>query len=546
MRFADPVAIKELSASSRRWPTYVGRVLYLGLVAAVLFGFWREGAGAGMRISPSEYAKLGRSLFEALLWLQMTFVTLAAVAAASDQISREARSGTLGLLLLTPLSARAIAAGKWKAAMVQAASLVLCGIPVTAISVYLGGAGPWEVAWSTALTLAWAALGAGFSLRYSSMYGSPTRAIVMSVFALVAYTLLPTIPACLAGQAGMVACCWLNPLYATIGAAHGLRFVSSGSPWLEFGWVGATSFSFLVGWGLARAAASRIEKRVTAPPRPDPIDRGFATEGTYYSKALREGRPRFTLEKGVPDSRALLWKELATRAGGKVSSRARLAFFILFGFVLLCLWGASEGRSPGMFLFIASFFVLVAVATGAGLFAPEKEGRRIEMLLSTPVTAGQIVRAKLAAGLVAPESIGALAFWALTVFLFTVWGFPGASIVYGSVSATFLAFSYALAAWASLRARTLRGAFLFTSAVLLAILIGGAWLADTLATPPRWLEGVLQPASLILECRPWPSGDLTESLTREPYAAFFAAYGGGALLLAGATVLAFDRVSGRA
>lgn len=548
MRLADPVAVKELSGSARRLPTYVGRVLYVGLIAVVLFGFWRErgGSGSGFRLSPSEYAEIGRSLFEALLWLQMTFVTLAAIAAAADQIPREVRAGTLGLLLLTPLTPRAIAAGKWKAAMAQAASLVFCGVPAMAICVYLGGAGPWEVAWSTALTLACAALGAGFSLRYSSMYASATRAIVMSILALVAYTLLPILPACVAGEAGLLAVCWLHPLYATLGAIHGFRI----SQWVSYGWIGATSLSFIVGWALARAAAARIEKRVTAPPRPDPIDRGFATGSSYHSVDPRTGRARLVVRKGVWEERPLLWKELATRAAGRVSGGTRFALFILFGFMLLCLWGASEGKSAGTFLFIASIFALFAVTTGAALFAPEKEGRRLEMLLSTPVTAGQIVRAKLLSGLVAPESIGAITLWALSVLLFTWWGFPRATILYGMVSGTFLAFAYALAGWASLRARTMRGAFLFAAAVLLALLVGGAWAADTLSRPPRWVEGVLQPGRLLMEDRHasylgfrsavW----ITDSW--QPYAAFFAAYGLGALILVALTALSFDRVAGRA
>ena len=106
--FLDPVTLKEIYGISRRGQTYVGRVLYVGITALILYEFWRMNVAQTPFLSPSAYAALGRSLFSQFVPFQMLMVTIAAVVSSADRIIREDRAGTLGLLLLTPLTARRI------------------------------------------------------------------------------------------------------------------------------------------------------------------------------------------------------------------------------------------------------------------------------------------------------------------------------------------------------------------------------------------------------------------------------------------------------
>src|SRR6185503_10598310 len=112
----------------------------------------------------SAYAELAHQFFVSFIILQMIVSTLGGMSAGSDMITREVRNGTLGLLALTPLTSWRIAAGKWKAAVVQTSTGVLCGLPVFAICVYLGGAGLWEFAYSLTLSIDCAMLGAALGL----------------------------------------------------------------------------------------------------------------------------------------------------------------------------------------------------------------------------------------------------------------------------------------------------------------------------------------------------------------------------------------------
>src|SRR6185295_215084 len=142
--FVDPLSVKELSGIARRWQTYIGRCLYVGLIGVIIWIFWNNVTRRSAWMSPSEYAVLGRDLFYSFFGLQMVVVTFGGMSAASDMITREVRGGTLGLLALTPLTPWRIVAGKWKAALIQTSTALLCGAPVFAVCNYLGGAGLWE------------------------------------------------------------------------------------------------------------------------------------------------------------------------------------------------------------------------------------------------------------------------------------------------------------------------------------------------------------------------------------------------------------------
>src|SRR6185503_16405625 len=159
--FLDPVFLKDLEGPSRRWRLYVGRMLYVSLVGVAVYLFLGELTGS---LSPSASAQLGRRLFMCIVTLQMGYLTVAMAHQAADLLLREARSGTLQLMLLTPLSGWRIALGKWKAVMAHAATLILSGLPLLAAAAYLGGIRPRDLLWSSSLSFALAGLSSALAL----------------------------------------------------------------------------------------------------------------------------------------------------------------------------------------------------------------------------------------------------------------------------------------------------------------------------------------------------------------------------------------------
>ncbi len=543
--FLDPLTSKELSGYSRRWQTYVGRVLYVGIIGFIVFQFWTDMHASGKSLHVSEYAALGRDLFTRFLPFQLAFLTLAAISAAADQVTKEARAGTLGLLVLTPLTLRQIAFGKWKAALAQAASLLLCGLPILSICLYLGGVGFWEIAWSFSVTAAMGALGAAFSLRYSATQPTAARAVMMAIAALVVYALLPLSLLFMAGPIGLFVTPFLHPLYAAYAA---LNKDLAGEAY-QFGWILATPVSFVVAWFFVRSAAREIERRAGGLIA-GPLSTDSAPGNPYGKASLPGSRPR-SISGGVWDDHPLLWKELATRAAARLAPDVKQLFLIYFILFLVTCWFITS-RALGMFCFLGGIFLVLVLLMGASLFVYEKEGRKLDMLLAAPVTGWEIVRSKLLAGIIAPEGVRIFALWLAVAVGWSWWSGPGV-LVYLVASFLFLLFAYVLAAAASLRARTMHGAFMSAAGILLVVLVLAPFLATTLAGPRglgAGVEGLLAMANPV-----WLLAPIAEEGPRDAADRALAAvallpgyalvYGGATFLVVLGMVRSFKRITGR-
>ena len=397
-RFAlDPVVVKELSGVARRWQTYVGRVVYVGLIGFILFLVWNS-MGVRHLANSSEYANLGRRLFYAFFCLQMLFTPLTAIGAASDMIAKEVRSGTLGILALTPLTSWRIVFGKWKAAMTYVSSLVLCGVPVLAVCVYLGGVGIWDVLWATSLTMAAAALSGALALLYSTVFRAGYVALIVGIVTIAGYTILPVLLLiAMRGDDGPAQLLfWTHPAFAAVAAVISMEGLTRDGS--EVAWIGATICSLLASWALLAGAARRLAGLAEAVPKPSVLARTFEAMDKFYEdvnpKALKNVRV-FAGSGDVWETNGILWKELRTRASGKLRNATRIGL----GLLLLVLLPASCAFSSGtewpvpMVWFSGILFLFMAMANGVSLFVKEKEGRQWDVLLSTPLTARQIVTA---------------------------------------------------------------------------------------------------------------------------------------------------------
>ncbi|MBV8878710.1 MAG: ABC transporter permease subunit [Planctomycetaceae bacterium] len=544
----DPVTLKEIYGISRRGQTYVGRVLYVGVIALILYEFWSINVAEVPFLSPSAYAELGRQLFTQFVPFQMLMVTLAAIGASADRIIREDSAGTLGLLLLTPLTARRILMSKWKASMAQAGSLILCGVPVVAVCVYLGSVGPWDLLWCFALTGAMALLASAFGLRASAVCSTVPRALMLALLYMVGFALLPLALVFVGGLAAFFAAPFVHPAYA----AGFLLFKPGASSGIwNLAWIPSTVVSVLVGRFIVGRIARPLEKRLQSPAaRSLAVDSDEPTHpGELRTRPAKKPDPeRKTRE--VWDRDPLLWKELLTRAGNRWTMESK-ALFIIYSliFILLC-WLFTKGMSLGTFAVLGGLFSLLSVVNGASLFAPEKEGRKLDMLLSSPVTSAAIIRSKLVAGLASPESIRVSLLALGTCVAFSWWAGPGI-LLYIAVFFIFMLFAFTLAATASLHARTLQGAALATTGILCVLLVVVPILASLLIPAPTGAASLQLPQFVVASINPVT---VLEPLDRhvnagaEAFGRFLVyamVYGAAIAGLVGVLHLRFDRVMGR-
>jgi ABC-type transport system involved in multi-copper enzyme maturation permease subunit len=477
----DPVALKELRGVSRRWQTYIGRCLYVGITAALLYQYWKEKWLAEVDqeplVSVSQYAAFGRAIFIRCEGVSLALTVLAATIAGSEMLAREIRAGTLGLLLLTPMSPHRVVFGKWKGAAMIALALFSCSIPVLAISVYLGGVGPADLVRSAVFTMGLASVAAATGLYFSARLASAGAAVAA------------TLPAVLGAFGGL----WLLDRIAalTLAAAWGGQ-----ASLVHQGGLATAAASVLATVLMLNAAVLQVRIRTGLIPGREVHARELRTLALDELREQRGIRPTRVLLRwrSVWEGNPLLWKEFTLRPALRIREDWRARSYVLLYFLFLLSWVVSRFRNgAGFFGLWGAFFTLVAIAGGCLLFAPEKEGRQWLLLLSTPVTASEIVTAKLLGGLIFPEALGMIILYVLSI---AAWiGNQHLEVIAGLMAASslFLAFCYALSAAASLRVKTARTAFLFTGGVVAALVTLPSLLFEAFgpradSPPSAWTE----------------------------------------------------------
>lgn len=138
------VGVKELRGRMRGRRAFVILTIYLLLVAgfALMVQAIQERTLAFGFESLNAAARIGQTLFSALLVLQTLLVLVLAPAATSGAISLEREKQTLDLLTTTPISSLAIVLGKLLSALLWVLLLLVAAIPVTALVFTFGGVGP--------------------------------------------------------------------------------------------------------------------------------------------------------------------------------------------------------------------------------------------------------------------------------------------------------------------------------------------------------------------------------------------------------------------
>ncbi len=478
----DPVLAKELSGLARGWQAYAARGLYIGLFGLIL---WDAISSLADRerflLGPSALAKLGETVLGPFLPLQTIVILMTAISAASDLVTKEVRSGTLGVLVSTPLSPWRMALGKWKAATLQGLTLLLCGAPILAVCSSFGALVPRQILSTVALSAGAAALGAALSLLCSSLFRTGTTALLTAAVLMAAYLLTPLIA-------------WTGPTTGTPEftlAAHGhllIAFILASKtplrPELEDAWISATAVSLGGALLLVRLAAARIATLTVRTPAPPLIVRVFESLDRFYEglgpERLR--RLRFLASRGeVWERGAILWKELRTRASGRLRNAVRIALVLLVAMAVAInvdlrhLWIPAQGATV--------LFWLLALSNGASLFVQEREERKWDILLATPLGSGQILGAKLLAGLVpvAPMTVTILFFWLLSLSA----GVLTARELLVVAPAVLLpgALAYLVGAACSLRARSLKAAFVASLSVMLGLVAFLPWTLSGLLSP---------------------------------------------------------------
>lgn len=378
----SPVIERELRVAERKHIAFwvrLGAALLAASLLTVLF------AAGSIPIFGSPVNLGVRFEFNLMKWLAFAFACGAGVFLTADCLSEEKREGTLGLLFLTPLRGFEVVLGKLLSRSIEAVCALLALLPVVAITILLGGVGGPEL-FRTALAVGNALL---LSLAAGLFVSAISRESLKAINATLLLMLL-----LLAGLP------LLDLLLRQWPASAPFARLQHANPWALMQSAGGFStrafwpqlaLQHALAWGFV-ALACVISPRSWQ----DRVIRATTEQRGIRGRWLAAGRTaRKRADRRLLDQDPPRW--LAAR---EMTVIGIVWFCLVLAWSVLATVGWFQGRTAaGMAAHfcgsILAFLMMFWLSSAAAKFFVElKQTNALELLLVTPVTFPQIVRAQ--------------------------------------------------------------------------------------------------------------------------------------------------------
>ncbi|QDU59812.1 ABC-2 family transporter protein [Planctomycetes bacterium Pan216] len=418
-----PILGWEAIRHARRWKTFLLRAGYVALLLVILLSV-RSVVDVKIGTGIPDEAAVAHTFF---LW--MTFVQLLAVLILTPNyvatpIALEKERRTFDHLFDTHLSNREIALGKWIGSTLTVLQFLLAGAPVLAFSTFLGGVDPLRLTLLTIVTLATLFSASAICLFVSIISPTVKASVGNGQWAVVVLLLiLPCVPWLIVAALRAYGQ-WIDlgdtpaSVLTTLSHYTGLAMIVE--PFVFYAWIISAfaedprfvwmTLAYVVAHGLVGMVFLRIScVRVRAAFRSGRV------RTSTTSKSKRPSRGRKTIPVGDD---AMFWKEwtfpdLLARAPRWGKAVRYIIATIYTTLLLACLytlsvWWGTKQREMLMIatvtssIFLSLFGVIAFVTSigrAAGSFANERDQESWILVLATPLTAWEIVRAKHVAAL---------------------------------------------------------------------------------------------------------------------------------------------------
>jgi ABC-type transport system involved in multi-copper enzyme maturation permease subunit len=478
-----PILAFDLVTASRRSRYFILRVFY---AAALFFTMWvihydyfQGGAG-----DINTVAAFTNNFFGWFGGLQLAAVVLIGPAMSAGTIAQERERKTLDYLYATPLSNLEIVIGKLGGRVMQLVYFVLSGAPVLALAMLLGGISPAALVSLTIITMSTILFVTMLSLAVSACTARARDAVVRAYLLFFCIWVVPlALLALTFASPGYYA--WLTPAVKQLVAPNPL-------------------FTFLViftrdgPWGPVTDPWQPLLELVRNQTLAGGTALVLATVFMRRFHQRESGRPakhrrlRMQLYRGQVGDDPMLWKELYAEPG---ASKLGLLGYGLLALIFVGLCGLtvylflefqsrnSYYRSGAeefcqyaitMSTFLCCCGLLLSTARAAGAITSEKDRDCWVSLISTPLAAREIVKAKIIGSL---WSLRGLAPFVAVVWLPAVilrpsyiWGIAGTL----AEMAILAVFTSSFGVYCSIRAKTTIRAV--CGALAITILVGGGYL----------------------------------------------------------------------
>jgi ABC-type transport system involved in multi-copper enzyme maturation permease subunit len=378
----SPVFIYECMAAARRWQTYAGRVVVLGAMLISLMVVWiiRVPTHAGP-LTLNDLGRVGESFFAAIVGTQLVLALLAAPAYLSASICLDKARGTLTHMLVTDLSATEIVLGKLGARALPVFGMLMAGVPVLVLATLLGGIEPWAVVFSFFVIAGTTLVACALALALS-VWGTKPHEVLLGTYLVEGIWLLAW-PAWRGFIVTPPPPDWLQIM-------DPFRLLFGSVVWDDFGRFGecAVFVGICIGLSAALTTFAILTLRLAAR-------RGGVRAPSRWRL------PRMPVFTPKLDWNPVLWHEWRRRTPSRWLQVIWGIYTVgsLGASVIALLIGSNRGELAA---FVNAFqfsigLLLVSITSVATLF-DERVNGSLDVLLTTPLTTGQIVWGKWLAG----------------------------------------------------------------------------------------------------------------------------------------------------
>jgi ABC-type transport system involved in multi-copper enzyme maturation permease subunit len=398
-----PVFAWELVRAGRRRWHWWARTLYVGLLLFLLYVAFESSASLtpGAIANHRVLARIGAEFYALFSFCQLIAVLLISPIYAATSISEEKTRQTLPFLLTSRLQDSEIVFGKLALAMLRVAEMLLCGLPLCALSLLLGGVTPEAMLldFLLAADVAWASCALAVLLAICTR--RLVEALMLVLLLQAAWYSLPAVEA----VARVSGAGWLIPTMFL--ETNALRAMYHG----QTTGIAAAWHGYLLSLAATAAFAaicSLLALRALRPAWRREGERGGATRLLFAW--IRQRRAALTVW-----DKPFLWRELKSRGWSTIDRIAAVLYVATASGLLIAIgiyWQASAntiasgqaGTPPaslliaviGMLLYLSFLALPYLAVSGATAFAEERDGDHFDLLCITLLDQRHLIQAKAA------------------------------------------------------------------------------------------------------------------------------------------------------
>ena len=387
---AGPIFHREFMASPRQWSHYLIRSGYVAALLMLMYTIRTVTIGFQDVTEVGATARYGNLVFQVASLVQMLLVLFFALLFSAVGIAQEKDRQTLILLLMTDLKNRELVLGKLGANLLMVFVLIVASIPAFFLIHQLGGVTVRQITWSLILCAA-AALAVG---SWGAMVGfwreSTFQTLAVGVLGVVLFIGMVEAITGLAGAESAVGQIvgLFDPFRAlwSILSPMSLPGVERADDVSAIGSVVA-----MLGLSVVFISVATSRLRVWNPSR-----------SVYRNPQTAAQRTR-TKHRSIWNN-PVIWREIRTTAYGRKVIVIKLAYVLLAAFVTYRLLNGNPFGDPvlGMisplgfsFVGLSLMSMMLVNAQAVTSLTTERDGRTLELLLMTDVTAKEFIFGKL-------------------------------------------------------------------------------------------------------------------------------------------------------